>query len=210
MKKWLLLTMVVTTYCSVSSQILTEPLGLTISPFAGASSSVYSKDFYWDEVYKSAAIGVSGGVLCGMEMKEPHGALVLNVGIQYDYNNYINGRTDQRFVEHYVGAPFSIGYRYDFNDMMSLGLHLGALPRMMFDYDIDNDNEKRNTHWDESLNKWHACLKFGLDLLFWERKQLGVQLITDIVLVGHDARDYYGVLPFVVETKIGVIYRFRY
>ena len=153
---------------------------MTVSPFVGVTSSGYSKDFYWDDVYKNSAPCFSGGIMYGIEMKEPHGALVVNIGLQFDYNNYLNGRINQRFVEHYTGIPLLIGYRYDLNERVSLALHIGALPRMMIDYSIDHDNSISNLHWEESLFKWHTSLKTGMDISFKISRQLCIQATADL------------------------------
>ena len=143
--------------------------------FAIAPSS-YIKDYYWNEVAVFSSPTYAGGVAFGIEMKEPHGALELKIGVQRCYTDYSDPIRGERFEFFYVGVPVVFGYRYHIDKSFSTALHVGFYPRAMTGYRVDGDADAGLVNWDKSLGRWHKSFLVELSGVYWIKSFMGVSM----------------------------------
>lgn len=153
--------------------------------FAIAPSS-YVKDYYWNSVEVFSSPIYSAGVAFGVEMKEPHGALELKIGVQRCYTDYVDPMRGSRFEFFYVGVPILFGYRYQIGKTFSTALHIGIYPREMTGYRVDGNAEAGLVNWDNSLGRWHKSFLVELSGVYWIKPFLGVSMELSAAAQGPD------------------------
>lgn len=125
--------------CSVSAQDSPEN-NLSVSPTIEAAGS-FNLALYNNSLKKSLniqrSILYSGGILLGVDFKQPHGVFSLQTGVVISNNDFLyNYYGEKKFRSLFLNVPFVFGYAYRINDKFSVSASAGLVMKNLLKYDL--------------------------------------------------------------------------